>query len=98
MFLAAQIPLFIPGYKREGPSKEAALSFVDLGRALTKQAATLLEKNDLTADEVAWSLGANVLAVRPRVSKLVELGYVRDSGKRRKNESGKNATVWTWAR
>ena len=48
----------------------------------------------VTADEVAELLGRSVLAVRPRVSELYDIGLIRDSGERRRNASGINAKVW----
>lgn len=48
----------------------------------------------LTADEAARALGVTPLAVRPRCTELREAGLISDSGKRRKNASGRNAAVW----
>ena len=52
----------------------------------------------LTADEVADVLGQSVLSIRPRVTELANNDEIEDSGKRRKNASGRNAIVWreTW--
>lgn len=47
-----------------------------------------------TADEVASRLNLSVLSVRPRVCELSAMGKIRDSGERRKNASGRSATVW----
>ena len=47
----------------------------------------------LTADECARVLGATVLAVRPRVTELRQLGWITRTGERRRNESGLNASV-----
>ena len=47
-----------------------------------------------TADEVAARLNLSVLSVRPRVCELSAMGKIRDSGERRKNASGRSATVW----
>jgi predicted ArsR family transcriptional regulator len=47
-----------------------------------------------TADEAASELGESILAIRPRLSELVALGKIEDSGLRRKNASGMTATVW----
>lgn len=46
-----------------------------------------------TADEVAFVLGEDILAVRPRITELVKQGFLKDSGKRRPNRSGKMARV-----
>ena len=51
------------------------------------------ESRGLTADE-ATVAGASLLAIRPRVSELRDLGVVVDSGLRRRNRSGRRAIVW----
>lgn len=47
----------------------------------------------LTADEIAEISGESVLSIRPRVSELKSIGVVADTGTRRKNASGRSATV-----
>jgi hypothetical protein len=47
-----------------------------------------------TADEIAKDLNFSVLSVRPRVSELNRTGKIKQTGARRKNESGMTATVW----
>lgn len=47
-----------------------------------------------TGDEVARKLNWNRYAVRPRLSELKNLGKIIDSGKRRRNSSGRYAIVW----
>jgi DNA-binding IclR family transcriptional regulator len=47
-----------------------------------------------TADEVAAQLGRDKLAVRPRVSELRRLGFIRPTDERRRNRSRCNAMVW----
>lgn len=47
-----------------------------------------------TADEIARRLNASVLTIRPRVSELRNTRKIYDTGERRKNVSGKSATVW----
>jgi len=50
-----------------------------------------------TADEIANDLNLSVLSVRPRVSELKRTGKIKQTGARRKNESGMTATVWRTA-
>src|SRR5262249_49723646 len=50
--------------------------------------------DDATADEVAGRLSLSILAVRPRCSELKALGFLMDSGKRRRNRSGHRAVAW----
>lgn len=48
----------------------------------------------LTADELAERLDMDRYSIQPRTSELKRKGFIRDSGKRRKNASGKMAIVW----
>lgn len=48
----------------------------------------------LTADELSETLGKDRWSIQPRTSELRCKGLIRDSGKRRKNSSGKQAIVW----
>lgn len=48
----------------------------------------------LTADELAVGLDMDRYSIQPRTSELKRKGVIRDSGKRRKNASGKTAIVW----
>lgn len=81
-----------PGAKVDGPSREAARAI----NACDLQYRVLLKLRDgpATADEVADALGLSVLAIRPRFSELLAQGFIVDSGARRKNKSGRTATVW----
>jgi len=54
--------------------------------------------NGLTTDECAERLGETVLSIRPRFTELAAKGEIEDSGIRRKNASGRSATVWRIAR
>jgi predicted ArsR family transcriptional regulator len=84
-----------PGSKVSGPSREAAEAVRP--SAATLRVACLHELQIFgpkTADECAAWLEENVLAVRPRFSELLALGLIEDTGIRRKNASGRNATVW----
>lgn len=68
-------------------------------RSLRVQVEILFQRNrmGLTADEVAALLVQSVLAVRPRVAELRKEGFIRDTGLRRSNASGKRAIVWAEA-
>lgn len=84
----------VPGAKREGTSREAAPTKTE---AATLRAEVLneLRKQDLTADETASILGRSVLSIRPRFSELHAAGKIRETTERRRNVSGKSASVWT---
>ncbi len=47
-----------------------------------------------TMSEVAEAYGVSVLTTRPRSSQLKALGFIQDSGLRRKNKYGRNEIVY----
>lgn len=83
-----------PGFKTDGPSQEAAESETGRSALLRKRILDLLRGTELTADECATQLQETVLAVRPRFSELLKQGKIEDTELRRRNASGKSATVW----
>lgn len=89
-----------PGYKVDGPSKDAAIAMIPTAGTLRYRVFTAIENspNGLTTDECADRLGETVLSIRPRFTELMNGGWIEDSGKRRKNLSGRSATVWMVAR
>lgn len=88
-----------PGFKRRGTSKAAAptISRAEKLRALVLAEIKKAGKRGLTADEAAGRLGESVLSIRPRVSELFRKNKIAESGERRKNASGVNASVWVVA-
>lgn len=50
--------------------------------------------NGLTAIEAASATGFDRFSIQPRISELRRKGLVVASGQRRRNPSGKTATVW----
>lgn len=84
-----------PGFKARETSAQAADEMAECAPTLRSKCLVALERSmGLTADEVAGRLGVSILAIRPRISELTRLGKVRDSGARRRNDSGKSAIVW----
>ena len=85
-----------PGAKVDGPSQEAAeyiaASVNELQRSALREISN--HAGGLTADEVAGRLGIDKHTVRSRCSELRNLGKIMDSSVRRKNQSGRSATVW----
>jgi hypothetical protein len=87
-----------PGFKVEGPSREAAEAITPAAKTLRDRVLTLVQSLDdgeaLTADQIAFRLKRSPLSVRPRVSELAATGKLVRSNHRGKNESGMSATKW----
>lgn len=82
-----------PGFKKRGTSRDAALRIGNCSEA-HEEILDLLKQKPMTADEVAAALGRTVLYVRPRISEMVRMGLICESGVRRKNASGLSAAEW----
>jgi len=82
------------GFKTEQP--ETSRQAAEATDARTLRAAVLAElrRRDNTADGIAQGLGESVLSIRPRVSELLRLGQIQDTGRRQSNISGRSAAVW----
>ena len=81
------------GHKATGTSQAAAQSVNAVALrslVLTK----LAHVGPMTADECAVRLGKSLLSIRPRFSELHAMRLIVDTGDRRRNVSGKSATVW----
>jgi hypothetical protein len=84
-----------PGFKeRGGTSQEAAEAIEPRANTLRAKALAALELRALTPDEIADALGESVLAIRPRVTELFNLGRIEWTGEKRTNASGMRAKVW----
>lgn len=84
-----------PGFKRDGTSREAAISAkprAPLLRDRVLDALTLC--GPMTPDECAAFLGLHLLSVRPRFTELKVMGKIEETGQRRANASGMKANVW----
>jgi len=88
-----QYPLF-PGSKAQETSHDAAVAMAPEARNLQADCLRALRSYPQTADEVADFLNRSILSIRPRLSELLRLGKITDTGFRRLNQSGKNAIVW----
>lgn len=84
----------VPGYKRLGTSKLAAEEVKHQASYLRNACLVCVQFQPSTADEIAETLDRSILAIRPRISELVRMGKIIESGQRRKNRSGKLAAVW----
>lgn len=86
-----------PGHRGVDTSIEAAESVAPkLGRLqkLTLEAIKSRGAFGLTADEAAEVLEQDRYSIQPRTSELRRKGQIIDSGKRRRNATGKSAIVW----
>lgn len=94
------LPLFdrpypsTPGFKRPGTSQDAAAAMQPKASLLRERCLAVLREGPRTADEVAGVLRMDRLAIRPRLSELVEMKLIEPTGERRKNASGQSANVW----
>lgn len=84
------------GSKAGGTSAAAAPDREETNRLRRQVLAVIRATGQLgaTADEVALALGRTPFATRPRCTELSKLRCIRDSGRRRRNASGRNAIVW----
>ncbi|MFP5328876.1 MAG: hypothetical protein ACLGHC_01895 [Alphaproteobacteria bacterium] len=86
-----------PGHRGVDTSIDAAESVAPkLGRLqkLTLEAIKSRGAQGLTADEAAEVLEQDRYSIQPRTSELRRKGQIIDSGKRRRNATGKSAIVW----
>ena len=85
----------IPAAQDTDTSQAAAYSMISSAPTLRAKCLEALETADFTADEIAARVNVSILAIRPRLTELKVMKVVVDSGKRRRNVSGKSAIVWT---
>lgn len=85
-----------PGYKEPTTSKAAAAMIAPCQKTLQSLCLEAIKRapDGLTADETAAILDKPIWSIRPRLSELVRLAEIHDSGLRRANESGARAKVW----
>ena len=86
-----------PGHRGVETSIAAAEALAPkLGRLQRMTEATIREASwfGSTADETAARLEMDRWSIQPRISELRRKGLIRDSGRRRRNVTGKAAIVW----
>ena len=96
MFTRSEAYPSAPGYKVEGPSREAARKIAPRAGSLRAKVLNYYTTNyprNFTADEIAKALNLSVLSSRPRLSELRALGWLEETAERRPNESGCMATA-----
>lgn len=85
-----------PGHKGGGTSKEAAVKIRGRAAVLRQRVLDWFRFNTRgTADECAEALGESILAIRPRVSELKTAGEIRKTSRRKTNQSGMTAAIYT---
>ena len=86
---------YTPGYKKPGTSRESALATKPRAATLRARVLEVLNGEELTADECAERLHETPFSIRPRLSELLEMGKIEETGYRRINPtSGHSACVW----
>lgn len=86
-----------PGGSTQPSTQEAAGDTPErMGRLqrLSRNAIRAAAQEGLTAHETSLATGFDRSAIQPRISELRRRGLVIASGQRRRNPSGKTATVW----
>ncbi len=85
------------GFKRAGTSQEAGEALKGRATAWAAIAHVMRESKPLTADEISQRLEWSLFYGRPRVSEMVTMGRLVDSGDRGETANGKPATKWRLA-
>lgn len=83
-----------PGHTDDDTSLLAAEAIEPIAGSLRAACLMLLRGEPLSADEMAYIIGASPFTIRPRVSELFRLGLIEKTTGRRRNKSGKLAVVW----
>lgn len=86
-----------PGYRRAGPSQEAAASIRPVMSDLQHQVLAFVRdqgEEGATLHEIAAGTGISLQTVCARRREIELKGLVKDSGKRRLSPSKRAATVW----
>jgi hypothetical protein len=86
-----------PGHRGVDTSIEAAEAIVPKRGRLQRLAEATIRAagpDGLTADELAAQLRMERWSIQPRTTERCRKGIIRDSGRRRRNVTGKAAIVW----
>lgn len=97
---ARELARAAPYVRGSKTSKKAAGAIQASSAALRVQvlAYLLVREDGATDQEMQQALGMKPSTQRPRRVELVQMGLVRDSGRTRDTESGREATVWEVSR
>ena len=86
-----------PGWKAQGPSREAAHSITGHAKTVRERVRVFFNQAypaAYTADEIAHQLSESILTIRPRISELHKNDQIEAVAERRKNVSGMSAHCW----
>lgn len=79
--------------------REAAEKVAPRAKAMRVRVLAMIYRlQSATCDEIAAAMDMKVTQIRPRVTQLAQLGFIEDSGERRKNADGNTTIVWQPAR
>ena len=88
---------YVPGAQNETTSRAAAESMLPAVGTIRAHVLAHVRQcgaHGATADEVADALALSKFTARPRCTELFVMGLTLDSGRRRRNDSGRMAIVW----
>jgi len=89
-----------PGHRGIDTSALAAEAIeISVGRLqrIALRAIRAAGNRGLTTNELVAAVRISRDSIQPRTSELREMGFIRDSGARRRNDNGKSAIVWVAA-
>lgn len=81
-------------WKKDGTSADAAAHAARKAPYWRGKVLEVLARSELTGDEIASRLDADVLTIRPRLTELLHLGHIETTGERRPTPRGRMADVW----
>ena len=83
-----------PGYKDEGPGREAAVAYSGKARTHRQQVLEALHQGPGTAEEIGERIGLHWYLTRPRLSELHALGQAMKTGERGRGALGGSVNRW----
>ena len=94
LFGSTPYPHDVPGYKGPSTSREAAEKVsVDLGERQTRVLRAIRKIGPSTTDELSIHFDVAPNQISGRLTELKKMGYIKDTGERRRTRTGFNAKV-----
>lgn len=90
------LPLFDYARSRSSDPHTSRLAAASVNTTRLEQMVVdaIAEHGPMTSFQLAGVLDLSLVTVSPRLRPLADKGYVKDSGERRINESGRKSIVW----